>query len=122
MKARIFQKYSLALMLAIAPVLWGCSERANSATVDDTIANGTNSLPPADAPAMAADDSATNADTLETAGGKVISTPDTASTNTSNNPQLADFVKLVQAGVGESVLMAYVTNSPSAFNLSSDDI
>jgi hypothetical protein len=124
MKATIFQKSGLVLILALAPFLWGCDqERANSATVDDTAVNVTNSQPPGDVSAMAADDSATNADAaLENADGKVISTPDTASTNTSNNPQLADFVKLVQAGVGESVLMAYVTNSPSPFNLSSDDI
>ena len=122
MKARIFQKCSLALMLALAPVFWGCSERANSATVNDTPGNVTDSQTPTDT-TMAPDDSATNSDAvLENADGKLISTPDTASTNVSNNPQLNDFVKLVQAGVGESVLMAYVTNSPSPFNLSSDDI
>jgi hypothetical protein len=123
MKARIFQNCSLALILAVAPVLWGCSQQANSATVDDTVAQAPDSQPPTDAaPAMTADDSATNADALENADGKLISTPATASTNVSNNPQIAGVVKLVQAGVGESVLMAYVTNSAAPFNLSSDDI
>src|SRR5204863_571521 len=40
----------------------------------------------------------------------------------SGNPHLSEVVKLVQAGVGESVLMAYVTNSATAFNVSSDDV
>src|SRR4051812_3606447 len=114
MKARIFQKCSLVLMLALAPFIWGCSEQANSAPVNATATDAqvTDSQPPADVEAVPADDSSTNADDpLANADGKLISTPDVASTNVSNNPQLTDFVKLVQAGVGESVLMAYVTNS-----------
>src|SRR6185437_259090 len=70
-----------------------------------------------------AGDQGTNGIDLSTAPGTIISTPETSSANTNvNNPQITDFVKLVQAGVGESVLMAYVTNSPGAFNLSSDDV
>ncbi len=127
MKARTFQNFGLALLLALAPLFWGCDqERANSATINDTTAPTTNAAldaadgqPPADAnePVVSDADSA-----LENADGKLMSTPDTASTNTSNNPQLTDFVKLVQAGVGESVLMTYVTNSATPFNVSTDDI
>jgi hypothetical protein len=122
MKATIFQKSSLALILALTPFLWGCDQQANSATVSDTVAAAP-AQPPSDLTAADANEPAgTNEDVLANADGKLISTPDVASTNVSNNPQLTDFVKLVQAGVGESVLMAYVTNSPTPFNLSSDDI
>jgi len=138
MKASILQKFSFALALAVAPFFGGCDagQSASAAPIDQSaqVSSGQSSAdsaaPDADAPAQdtnsisAADLSAdTNADAaLENANGKLISSPDTAGTNVSNNPQLTDFVKLVQAGVGESVLLAYVTNSPSAFNVSSDDI
>ena len=123
MKATIFQKSGLVLMLALAPFFGGCEQQADSASVNDTTPITTNSQPPADLTAVDTNEPvATNDDALANAEGKLISTPTMSSTNTSNNPQLADFVKLVQAGVGESVLMAYVTNSSTAFNLSSDDI
>jgi hypothetical protein len=124
MKTWIFQRFALALVLASIPLFGGCDqERANSAPVNDNVSDVTTSQPPAEA-AMDTNQLAaggTNQD-LADAPGQIISTPETASTNTSNNPQLADFVKLVQAGVGESVLMAYVTNSQAPFNVSSDDV
>ena len=127
MKAQMFRSYGLALILALIPLFSGCDEQqANSAPVTNVLTN----QPPADA--IAADtnqDSDTNApdpglteEQLADAPGKVISTPDVGSTNASNNPRLTDLVKLIQAGMGDSVLMAYVTNSPTPFNLSSDDI
>jgi hypothetical protein len=133
MKATMFQKCSLALVLAVASFFSGCDQQANSAPINDSVPSVTNSQSSANtqSPDLTAADTDqaqgnepqdTNEVALENADGKLISTPDISSTNVSNNPQLADFVKLVQAGVGESVLMAYVTNSPGAFNLSSDDI
>jgi hypothetical protein len=133
MKAITFPRCGLILALALAPFLSGCDPgQAMSAPANEAAAEAPNSAPTADADAAALDTNAaspadiaagTNADAaLENANGKLISTPDTASANVSTNPQLTDFVKLVQAGVGESVLLAYVTNSPSAFNVSSDDI
>jgi hypothetical protein len=121
MKARIFQRCGLALILALIPLFGGCDqERANSATVTNVAASD----PPAEAVAGGtnqADSTTTNQD-LADAPGHVISTPDMSSTNTSSNPRLDDLVKLVQAGMGDSVLLAYVTNSAAPFNVSSDDI
>ena len=131
MKASFFQKCSLALALAVAPFLAGCDQdRAGAATANDTdtpiqLAQAQpDATPPSAEATPATDDStSTNADdALANAEGKLMSTPETAGTNVSTNPQLTDFVKLVQAGVGETVLLAYVTNSPTAFNVSSDDI
>lgn len=129
MKARVFQRCALALMLAVAPFFGGCDqEQANSAPVPDTV---TNSAPPPQADfaadtnsssaAPSTNDLATNLD-LSDAPGQIISTASTGTTNTSNNPQLNEIVKLVQAGVAENVLLAYVTNSAAAFHVSSDDI
>lgn len=125
MKARIFRRFSLALMLAAAPFIGGCDqEQANSAPVPGTVADVVTSQPPATVSAVDTNEPppSDTDDELANAPGKIISTPDTASTNATTNPQLTDFVKLVQAGVGESVLTAYVTNSSTPFNVSSDDI
>jgi hypothetical protein len=62
---------------------------------------------------------------LENAPGKIISTPASAlgsSTNVNVSPAVAEIVKLVQAGVDESVLLSFATNSGSIFDLNSDDI
>ncbi|MEY2466059.1 MAG: hypothetical protein QOD03_580 [Verrucomicrobiota bacterium] len=62
---------------------------------------------------------------LENAPGKIISTPASAlgtATNVNVSPAVAEIVKLVQAGVDESVLLSFATNSGSIFDLSSDDI
>jgi hypothetical protein len=127
MKAKLFQMCGLALFLALVPLFGGCDqERANSATVPDVAT----SQPPVDATVVPGDTNQTaptaaqqeTEQELENAPGKIISTPDSGSTNASNNPHLTEFVKLVEAGLGENVLMAYVTNSPTPFNISSDDI
>jgi hypothetical protein len=133
MKVRFVQNCGLALMLVSAPFIGGCDEeRANSAPVAGSTTTAVTSQPPDNVSDTQMDSvSTTDPDQpapseadqeLADAPGTIISTPENNSTNTSNNPQLADFVKLVQAGVGESVLTAYVTNSPAPFNISSDDI
>jgi hypothetical protein len=121
MKAQMFRSCGLVLMLALIPLFSGCDQQqANSAPVTNVLT----SQPPDVATAGDTNppDPAVAEEQLADAPGNVISTPDMGSTNASNNPQLTDFVKLVQAGMGDSVLMAYVTNSPTPFNLSSDDI
>jgi hypothetical protein len=128
MKFRTHSVSGLALALALAalvPFLGGCDESAKSAPVTDlntnetaapaAIASDTNS-PAADAP----EQPDTADQQLENAPGTIISSP-TASAP-SSNPQIGEVVKLVQAGVGDSIVMAYVTNSSSPFKLSSDDI
>lgn len=112
------------LLLLILPLIAGCDQQqAKSAPVSDAVAGASTNQPPPDAALSNAGQSvagSANQD-LSDAPGTVISTP-AAAPNTSNNPQLGEVVKLAQAGVGETILMAYVTNSPSAFNLSSDDV
>jgi len=127
MKAQRLRNCGLALLLALIPLFSGCDqEQAHSAPANDQAADVNAGGPPADiVPGDTNNGVATtnNPDQdLSDASGTVISTPETSAPSTNNNPQLNDFVKLVQAGVGENVLLAYVTNSPGTFNLSSDDI
>src|SRR5436190_7026510 len=51
----------------------------------------------------------------------VVSEP-TTPPNMKLSPGMAEVVKLVQAGVSQDVLLAYVTNSTSVFNVDSDTI
>ena len=48
--------------------------------------------------------------------------PDTLPSNIDPNGPLAQVIRLVQAGVEQSVILAYVSNSSSLFNLDSDQI
>ena len=115
MKARILTLSGLSLAVAVVLGLVGFNAPAQ------------NSPPPTNAATAQAAEAdvavSTNVDdTLANANGSVISTPDVSGTNVSTNPRLGDFVKLVQAGVGDTVILAYVNNSSAPFNLSSDDI
>lgn len=103
-------------LVALMPFVGGCGQSAKSAPVSDQPASTTNQSVADTAGATDAADQG-----LANAPGAIISTPSNTP-DTSNNPQLNDVVKLVRAGVNESILMAYVTNSPSAFNVSSDDV
>src|SRR4051812_11714894 len=127
MKKWTSQTCSLALALAVLPLLAGCDqEQANSAPIAGTeVAQApADTNAPLDATVSDANPPPPEVmeDKLSNAPATVISTPSTASVSGSNNQQLNEVVKLVQAGVGEAVLMAYVTNSPTAFNVSSDDV
>jgi hypothetical protein len=57
---------------------------------------------------------------LENATGKIVSTAVPAKSDLSSTA--AEIVKLAQAGVDEGVMLAFVTNSPHIFNLTSDQI
>src|SRR5436190_17426056 len=127
MKKWTSQTCSLALALAVLPFLAGCDqEQANSAPITEPVVAqaptdaSADLNAPLDAGISETDppDPAVVEDKLAEAPGTIISTPETASASVSGNPHLSEVVKLVQAGVGESVLMAYVTNSGTAFNVS----
>lgn len=125
------QRFSIALvaamgLAALLPFVGGCGQSAKSAPVTADV-NTNQAVAPTTTPAdgTPSPDETVPTDTadqqLENAPGTVISTP-TGTTPSSYNPQIGEVVKLAQAGVGDSILMAYVTNSPTAFQLSSDDV
>jgi hypothetical protein len=59
---------------------------------------------------------------LANAPGQVVSTPTTPPPDINVSGPAAEVIKLARAGLDESVLLAFVTNSTSTFNLNSDQI
>lgn len=115
MKTKILWKWSLGLSFAVLLFL-GCGQKsanlAEGAALDtESVISGESTNAPS--PAEMEQD-------LESAPAQVVSAPK-APANTLSVPA-SEVVKLAQAGVDESVMMAYVTNSTYVFNLSSDDI
>src|SRR5579862_3307315 len=128
MKCRIHSGLGLiaVCLAALMPLLGGCDQSAQSAPVTDLNTNEvvTAAATPSDTtpPSSDATEQTDTADQqLENAPGTVISTP-TGTTPSSYNTQLSEVDKLVQAGVGDNIVMSFVTNSPNAFQLSSDDV
>ncbi len=117
MKREMFWKFELALVLAALPLAGGCiQQNAESAPVtqaannDESVADLTVSTN-APLPEAAEND-------LETAPGRLVS----SATAPQVSGSAAEVARLAQAGVDESVMMSYVTNSSRVFDLSADDI
>lgn len=95
---------------------------AAAAPVDSAVPPGsiiiTNATPPAPAAAAGPASAAAPSNPVDT-NVVLEATPPVELDLT---PALADVVKLVQGGVSEDVLMAYITNSPSYFNMGSAEI
>ena len=127
MKTQTFWTWSLGLALALLPLAGGCDQQtAMSAPATDTTATSTTAAPASSTTNLL---TITNAPTpeaavqdLENATGKVVSTPESSSVLAPIPEPAADVAKLAQAGVDESVMLAFVTNSSSIFNLTSDQI
>jgi hypothetical protein len=121
MKTNIFWRWACGLILAGLPLVGGCDQEvANSAPVagatsnqeiTTTMASITNAASPEEAEQK-----------LENAPGQLISSPKTVPSNVKLSSPALEVVKLAQAGVDESVMLTFVTNSQNVFNLSSDDI
>ncbi|HHY85320.1 MAG TPA: hypothetical protein GYA07_07260 [Verrucomicrobia bacterium] len=129
MKTQSYRKWVWAAAIAALPLM-GCTQRtAYSASAEFALSNQPAPLTPAPVevptelvePAIdpAPEELATN--NLETASGRVVSTPETAIRSTLSYPA-REVVKLAQAGVDEGVMLAFVTNSTLVFGLTSDDI
>jgi hypothetical protein len=121
MKNWTVAKWSLGLALAALPLIGGCvQESANSAPA---IVSATNQNS-ADDPAVVADAPALEAaeQNLENAPGKIVSLAEPPMQTANLTPSAAEVAKLAQSGLEENVMLAFVTNSASAFNLGSDQI
>jgi hypothetical protein len=121
MKAKVFWRWGLGLVLAALPFVSGCDQMSASST--PVINSNTNQAPAAETatttneppPEMAAPD-------LETAPGEVVSPATVSPQSVHLTGPAAEIVKLTRAGVDESVMLAFVTNSPNTFNLTSDGV
>ena len=115
MKARFFKKVSLGLALSALPLVGACNQQ------------------PADAPqslvtaAQAEQSFAPDTSAATLAGGPIAPeiAPNSGKTlppNIKLSSPLGEVVKLAQAGVDETVMLSYVNNSASMFNLASNEI
>jgi hypothetical protein len=121
MKNMLFSKLSLGLFTVLIPLLAGsepdpaASPSADSAITNQepaTMSDGLTNAPSAEAAEQR----------LEDAPGQVVSTAGTAPENVALSGPAAEVVRLAQAGVGENVMLSFVTNSPNTFDLSADAI
>ncbi len=121
MKPKTFWIWSLGLALAALPLAGGGDqESANSAPA---LTSDTSQSSFADIGGLTNAPSPEAAEQqLENASGQVVSAAKTAPQNVNLTGPSAEVVKLAQAGVDESVMLSFVTNSHSTFNLSSDAI
>ena len=121
MKNWTVAKWSLGLALAALPLVGGCvQESANPAPA---IVSATNQNSAADTAAVA--DAPTPEDAeqnLENAPGKIVSVAQPPMQAANLAPSAAEVARLAQSGLEENVMLAFVTNSASAFSLGSDQI
>jgi Family of unknown function (DUF6600) len=121
MKTAAFWKWSLGLLVAALPLAGGCDqESANSSpasllTTNPSAGNAVSTITNSVSPEAAQKE-------LETAPGKIVSTPAPPPQSVQLSAPAEELVKLAQAGVDESVMLSFVSNSSHTFNLSSDGI
>src|SRR4051812_34174743 len=115
MNAKIFRSWRLMLVLAALPLVAGSLQSPSpEVTAEET----------------AAIEAPTVTETNALAVGQVVSTnaplPEAivkpAPLDVKLSPGAIEIVKLAQSGVGEDVMLAYITNAPSTFNLGPDQI
>ena len=125
MKTRISWRWMMGLALAAMPLVVGCAQSSASADTAPAAVTNTAVPEPVAAPAAIGTNSAVPAEMaqdISTAPAKPITTEPVAPAALRANLPVMDVVKLANSRVDESVLLAYVTNSPSVFNLGADDI
>ena len=127
MKRWINRSWSLGLVLAGLPLVGGFpQENSNQPTNSpvgvqtalapgDTVAPGTGAAPPAPAEIPA------DADVVD-APAKPISTAKPLPPAVKPTAPVAEVLKLADSGVEESVMLAFVNNSTSTFNLGAEEI
>lgn len=122
MKANLLSVTLFSLGLSSLMLCTGCDEQSSQAA--EAPAVQAPSVPGDAKPATVtapADPKATNLPPVAVNGTNIV--PQLlAPADLKLSPALAEVVKLVQAGVGESVLMAYITNSAEVFNIGSSEI
>lgn len=132
MKSQISQKWPAALLALVFPVLAGCA--ANSEADTPTPPQPTNAAPAVSAPDATNTSSDAGAEAAETAqDAEDIAPPEHPEPAPGSDtrpvpgdlklsPGTAEIAKLARAGINETVLLAFVTNSTGTFNLGSDQI
>ena len=126
MKSRIRRNWSLGLALAVLPLAGGQPQESFSQTTNAIPAVEPQAMPKAAAPVPAAPDPALAEQTAENdvvdAPAKTISTAKPLPPSVKLTAPVAEVLKLADSGVEEGVMLAFVTNSTSTFNLGAEEI
>src|SRR6266446_1905723 len=125
MKSWNLWNWSLGVALAVLPLAGGCFQRGSvsadrTASVAEPQTDEAGADPdPEEAAAMGDPDSGS---AVADAPATVISTEKALPPNVRTTGPLAEILKLAESGVDESVMLSFVTNAPSTFNLNSAEI
>src|SRR5262249_27877491 len=124
MRIRNFGSWTLGVSLTVLSIAAYCfaenSPPPNQEATPAEIAPAANSEPQ-EAPAVEVSDS-TSTNDIATAPFQPVAEEKPIPVNIHPTRPLAEIVKLANSGVEEHVLLAYVTNSASTFNLSAEEI
>jgi hypothetical protein len=129
MKARFYTSVSLGLALSALPFLAGCTQQSADQPV--SLISSANAEPAVTAanPNAPAETSPPPAAAAETPTTEAVAVPAPAldsekklPANIKPSTPAGEVIKLAQAGVDETVMLNYITNSGSMFSLNSDDI
>jgi len=120
MKSRIHWNWSLGLALAVLPLLIGYSQEASNQAANTSPAVQPEAAQQA-APAATLAASAPEEDVVD-ALAKPMSAAKTLPPGVRLTAPVSEVIRLSSSGVDESVLMTFVTNSPSTFNLGAEEI
>ena len=124
MKTQIIKRLGSGFALALLPFVGACNQQSGEAT-ESLVTTA-----PVEAVVESADDTDSAANELPELAVAPAKTPElmpvppekTLPPNINPSSALAEVIKLAQAGVDETVLYAFVTNSTSVFGLGSDEI
>ena len=126
MRSPILRKWLPRLALGLLPIVNGCSPDAsnspkNAATAAGSLQEESSSSEPAAAEDDFASGAAPQSDISE-APFKVLASDQALPATIRHTGPVAGVIKLANAGLDQGVMLAFITNSPSTFNLSSDEI
>lgn len=126
MKDRIAWNLSLGLALALLPLTGGCLQTVSSSPEAIAVAEPLGPESDAAIQPAAEDDVAVAEPTSETgvsdAPVTLVSTENSLPPNVKPAGPVLQVIELANSGVEESVMLAFVTNSTSTFNLRADEI
>ncbi len=116
--------WGLGVSLAALPLVVGCLQSASSAT-NASVANSTNSLltaGPVQAGATNTITEITGEDPIVNAPAKKITADIVLPPNFRSNSPTAGIIRMANSGVEEGIMLSFVTNSASTFELGPDEV
>ena len=129
MRSRICSSWVLGLVLSVLP-LAGCLQESSISS--QAVAAAEVARPPETPAVQPAETSAeidpeemmaeADAQSISTAPAKKVSTEIEVPANLKPSPATAEIIKLANAGVEESVMLSFITNSVGTFNLRAEEI